>query len=286
MTPAADFKHEVDTIPRNMKDGKYQDMMIVRPKEKLNPQQMKTFRDQISARVQSQYDMDRVSGAYLRDIFVPKVGPFKRKQEATEVKYRNVKDPATGKINKVPVRCKGNVCSTAPAQAFTEATGKSVIPGKAAQDVLPADFLRSDSYKPVGAVVKGNYGVRRAQPYIARAGIGAGLAGATYAATEDPALVAGLGGAAGASAIQSKILRSKAKAKGLSPNRTRTYMRDKMPSAGWTVDNVMNPENAKAMRKSMGQYAAKNLSVKAMGGVSAYLAAKKLLALRKERASK
>jgi len=100
------------------------------------------------------------------------------------------------------VICQGNVCSTMPAQAMKEVTGRGIVPGKAAPDVFPTDFLRSQQFELVGSklnpeVYKMSPRLRKALPYLVRGGIGAGLAGTTYATTEQPETAGGaLGGAA------------------------------------------------------------------------------------------
>jgi hypothetical protein len=111
-------------------------------------------------------------GTFFRDIFTPKIGAIKNMRPETI--------------------CEGNVCSTMPAQSFHKATGRSVVPGKPAQDVFPTDFLRSDAFDMVGshttkevqAIEKGL--ARRMGPWALRGGMGAAMAGGTYAASEDP----------------------------------------------------------------------------------------------------
>lgn len=163
-------------------DTGYTDAVLLRPKTPLTPEQLKALRESHLDRGFRDYDGVKAVSTWLRELFVPKWD------------FLNKGRPETV--------CEGNVCSTMPAQSYHEVGGPSVVPGKRAQDVFPTDFLRSKNFDLVGS--KTTEGTRRLQrgawgkaaPWVMRGGLGAGLAGTTYALSEDPALAGGaLGGA-------------------------------------------------------------------------------------------
>lgn len=176
-----------DPAHREMARHGYEDVVLVRPKG-LNKGQTDKFVRQSLLRSGKEYDMGHALKAWARDIFVPKV------------------EALAGGAQTV---CEGNVCSTVPSQALHEATGKRVIPGKPAQYTMPQDFLRSDQYELVGSRLKNRKELGgtalRLMPYASRAAIGAGLAGATYAATENPEYTGILPGAAAGSALGTHV---------------------------------------------------------------------------------
>lgn len=160
----------------------YSDGVLLRPKKPLDKKTQKAYLDALDARVLRPYDSMHGVRSWLRDMFVPKI--------------KGVTDRRPDTI------CEGNVCSTMPAQAYHETTGRRVVPNVAAQDTMPVDYLRSQDYELVGSHVtpetralQNKWG-RKVAPVALRAGIGAGLAGGVYAGTEDPALIAGAAGAA------------------------------------------------------------------------------------------
>lgn len=171
------------TISAEMAEHGYPDVVLMRSKAtaKASPEQMKKYVEQAYQRGVSDYDFDRAAKTWLKDVFVPKV------------------EGVTGKAP-LPEVCVGNICSTHPAMAAEEAFGTKVVPGKASMDVMPADYLRSKSYEAVGSHLpsKSKYmmdpRLRKALPYLTRSGIGAGLAGATYAGVEQPEIPAALVG--------------------------------------------------------------------------------------------
>lgn len=177
------IRTELNTLPDLHDREDYKDMFLLRPNKPLSPAEVDTFRNEAITRGRNHYDSPGAIKSYLRDLFVPKVG---------------------GPDTTVRPACKGDICSTTPAQALA-ATGRHVVPGKAPHQVFPADYLRSDQFHPVGAYVthggpSSRY--RRLAPLMLRAGMGAGLGGATYAVSGDPALAAApLGVAAGAHAV-------------------------------------------------------------------------------------
>lgn len=151
----------------------YPDVMVMRPKKPLAPDELKRFVDSNMQRSKAPYDSQKALGTWLKETFVPKIKGLEN--------------------SPMPGTCKGNVCSTMPAMAYADA-GRTVIPGKAPQDIFPPDFLRSDEFEPVAARIKNPYLAsplaRKVMPYAARAGLGLGLAGGVYGLSKDPALAA------------------------------------------------------------------------------------------------
>lgn len=175
----AEVLAEADTLNKSMK-GQYSDAVLLRPKN-LSKAQAKAVAGNSALRSRKPYDSVTGTLAWLNDVFMPKVKGIERLGRQ--------------------VVCKGNVCSTMPAQAFTEETGRSVVPGVAAKRTMPPDFLRSTEYELIGSRVdpekyRKSKLLRKAMPYLSRGALGLGLAGGVYAATEDPALVAGAAGGA------------------------------------------------------------------------------------------
>jgi hypothetical protein len=125
------------------------------------------------------YSTPKAFKVWAKDIFVPKLKRFEGKGPS-------------------PV-CEGDVCSTGPANAMA-AAGRKAIHGKAPEDAYPTDFLRSPEYEAVGHISpqesSWSPGMRKAMPYLSRAGMGLALAGGTYAVSKDPLAAAGIGGGA------------------------------------------------------------------------------------------
>lgn len=158
-------------------ENQYSDAVLLRPKTPMSKSETSKLRSAYGARAQRYYDNDKAFNVFMRNTFVPKLDALKSLRPETV--------------------CEGNVCSTMPAMAMHEATGRSVVPGVAAQDVFPTDFLRSPEYELVGShitpetrALEGRL-LRKASPHLMRAGLGAGLAAGAYMATEDPAMAAG-----------------------------------------------------------------------------------------------
>lgn len=279
-----DFAKELETIGKEMKAEKYKDVLLLRPKTKLSKSQLKTFIAQNLDRSRTEYDTTRAVKAWAKDIFVPKIVPksiLDKAKGITTIRYRKIKDPNTGKSVRRPVMCKGNVCSTMPAQAFEKATGKRVVRGKLSKDVMPSDFLRSKEMSPVGAVIKETKGISRMKPHLIRGAAGLGLAGAAYSATENPSVAAGVAGAAGGSAAHKKYLEMKGKKLGLSPKQ----IAQSKPNLMRTIDDVMNAETPKAGRKAFATSLRKSLPAKAIGAGLAFATARHLMKRRKKSSS-
>ena len=275
------FADELMTIGQEMKAEKYKDVVLLRPKVPLKGGQLKKFVAENLDRSRTQYDTTGAIKAWGKDLFMPKMIPhslLKKEKGVTTVKYVKMKDPDTGKMMKRPVLCKGNVCSTMPAMAMEAATGKRVVRGKHSKDVMPADFLRSKNYETVGARIKNTSRIARHKPLLLRAGIGVGMAGGAYAATENPEVAAGVAGAAGGSAAHKALAIRIGKKKGLSPKQIRASLPNLMRAA----DGVLNAETPKAGRKAMAKYIRKSLPAKAIGGAAAYMAARHFMGKKKK----
>lgn len=175
-------RRDAETIRDMSKTQEYPDVMLMRPKKKLAPEQLAAFKDEALRRSRTPYDHVKAPMTWLKEMFLPKV----------DLGGKNVRPPV----------CEGNVCSTLPAMAY-ERAGVDVLKGKRSQDIFPPDYLRSEAFEPVGVRLKNEYAtspaLRKAMPYMTRAGLGAALAAGTYGVSKDPALAAvPVGAAAGA----------------------------------------------------------------------------------------
>lgn len=180
---------DASKIPEMAAD--YSDYVLLRPKN-VNKRQTAQVAQNSTKRLTREYDMFNAMKAWAHDLFVPKI------PGAENMKGNTI--------------CEGNVCSTLPAQALKEVTGRDVVPGKPSKFVMPADFLRSDQYDMIGAHLP-NKGpstfARGVLPYASRAALGAGLAAGTYATTENPELAAVPAGMAAGNALGPKLLKGK-----------------------------------------------------------------------------
>jgi len=169
-----EFIRNTDKVHEMSQNQHYPDVMLLRPKRPMTPEQLKAFEQELVQRTTHPYSPGKAIGTWLKEIFMPKV--FDR----------------SGAKNNAPI-CEGNVCSTMPAQAYAS-QGVNVLPNKRSQDIFPTDFLRSDQFEPVGVRLENQYmtspTMRKLMPYLARGALGAGLAGATYGISKDPALAA------------------------------------------------------------------------------------------------
>jgi hypothetical protein len=142
----------------------HEDMVLLRPNTPIAPKEMNKYLQDITAGGSHKYQKSNAITAWLHDVFAPKL-------------------PRNSKAKYV---CKGGVCSTVPGQALQN-LGRSVIPGASGRQVMPADFLRSTNYTPIGASITNpaTAGLgRRIMPYAARAGLGALLAAGAYGGTK------------------------------------------------------------------------------------------------------
>jgi hypothetical protein len=184
---ASDHASDIAEYMRSKEVG-YPDGLLLRRKKKLTltPKQLAAYHKDLDERALREYDNVHGMKGLFHDLFVPKI------------KALNKHVPDT--------ICEGNVCSTMPAMAHHTATGERILDNVPAKYTMPADFLRAEDYELVGshitpetrALQKSR--LRKLAPYATRAGIGAGLAGTTYAVSEDPAL-----GVAGGTALATNL---------------------------------------------------------------------------------
>lgn len=142
----------------------HEDMVLLRPKKPISPEQMKKYLADITAGGSHEYQKLNAVTAWLHDLFVPKL------RKPTKARYE----------------CKGGICSTVPGQALANIQ-RDVVKGVGARQLMPADFLRSKNYDVVGASLttpqKATF-ARKVMPYAARAGLGALLAAGAYQGTK------------------------------------------------------------------------------------------------------
>ena len=94
--------------------------------------------------------------------------------------------PHTELTTHLPNKCIGTYCSAMPAAALPK--GHTVVPGKLVNDVMPSDYLRSKSFKPVTSWNPQKYTtyekLLRHSPMLLRLIAGGLLAGTTYGANK------------------------------------------------------------------------------------------------------
>lgn len=166
-------------------DSGYSDAVLLRRKVPFTPEQEAAYLRDLDERAPRFYDTPHGQKSLLKDIFLPKI---KRNAQAAS-----------------DVMCEGNVCSTMPAMATATAIpGERVLPHIPAAETMPHHYLRSSQYEMVGSHVSPETRAlqqslsHKIAPYVARAGLGAALAGSTYALTEEPEIAAGVAGTAAA----------------------------------------------------------------------------------------
>lgn len=229
----------LDSLKKSFKEVGNPDMVLLRPKQPLTPQQQKAFAAQAMERGAQKYSPSKGVSAFLHELFMPKV-------------FGGGGKPA-------PV-CEGDMCSTLVSESMNSA-GRKVVDNKASRHVMPVDLLRSEQYAPVMARVQGKAPGRfaRAMPWVARAGIGAGLAGATYAASENPALAAVPLGMAAGSALGNVAMRA--------------VTGHGAPSTLGLISRLGNASGAERL-KMLGRFGASRGIGMALGGGAAYMGAK------------
>lgn len=173
-----------DEVKRGMRGDHYPDVVLMRPDKPLTPEELKKFREVATRRVGEPYKASLAVKGWLKDLLVPKI--------------EGVTGRSPPGVRRV---CRGDVCSTLPAQTYWEAANRNVHQAKLPHEVMPVDFLREGSgFSPVGArVTSPRYTPKQMAriKMLSRAGIGAALGTGAYAVTDDPlratALVGGLG---------------------------------------------------------------------------------------------
>ncbi len=243
----------------------YSDGVLLRPKKPMSKGTQAKYLNALDARVPRDYDGVQGFKAWMRDMFIPKI--------------KGISDRRPDTI------CEGNVCSTMPAMAYHEATGRRVVPNVAAQDTMPVDYLRAQDYELVGSYVTPetralqNKWTRKVAPLALRAGIGAGLAGSIYAGTEDPALIAGVAGAAYARPTLDMTMSRGGWGYENMPAKWRDALDrngiyQQFPTAWEAADSVLT--KAPAAKGTMGKYLTRSLPLTVGTGALAYGAAKGL----------
>ena len=154
-------------------------LVLLRPKTPYTPEQLRAFTARGLRGSAQVFSSTHALQSGLRELFLPKLKAFETPVSA----------------------CEGPICSSLTAKAL-EAGVKPSVSGKALEHALPYDFARSDAFDVIGhAATPTAKKITSKASLLARqlglrTAIGLGSAGALYAATEDPALVAGAGGAA------------------------------------------------------------------------------------------
>ena len=282
------------TVPDMLKDTfqvktlkhDYDDVVLLRPKKPLTAKQLEVFNREAlhRARLDPGYDVRKAVGVWTRDVFVPKIKGF----TGTGNQFSQSKKDLVQSIDKKTFTvkgaprsysyCSGNVCSTAPAQAYTKATGRHVLPGKAAKDMFPTDFLRSEEYEVVGAHLKPKKHwhkvVKAVGPYAVRAGLGVAGAGAVYTASKHPDETGGLTGAVAASHFSTRLNRHYATSHTAAQMRipgleevVRSHIK------GSDLETAVGPEGS---RKYLTRWLTRKVPIIAAGGAAGYYGTKTL----------
>lgn len=251
------LRRQVKPVHESAAESKYKDVVLLRPKKPLTEAQAKAFSTDAMRRSSKDYATGQAVKNWAKDIFVPKI--------------KGVTDRGPQTI------CEGNICSTVPSMAMDKATGRGVVPGKTAKDVMPADFLRSTEYELVGSKIpsRSKYtasheAIRKARPVLSRALLGAGMAGTAYGASEDPAVLGGVAGAAGSTVggtlLANKLLGEEASERAL-------------PAFG----NLMRAGD-ESLATTVGKLVTRRVPLLVAGGGLGYLGAKKLLPGKEKKA--
>ena len=250
------IKQRLGLLSDELKRKKYSDVVLLRAKKPLTPEVKQRMVDASLDRARRGYDADRGVRSWIKDIFVPKVPLAEKLYPSKSLEYET--KVVDGKKVKVPKFCVGDMCSTLPASVYEDVAGVKMTRGKGPGGVMPADLLRSRQMEAVGSYGPRAYTVRKFQPYMTRGGLGLGLAGATAAAYEDPALLGGVAGFAGGSGLSKLVLK------------------DRLPSIAHLKESLVleSPEVAKAVKRRFWKY---NIPAKLLGAVGGYEIARRLL---------
>jgi hypothetical protein len=166
-------KQWADTIKGEARKSHYSDMLLMRPKQKLTPEQLEKFVNRAVYSAREEYNIPVAIKGWLKDMFLPKIG---KGTTALPSGYKP---------------CKADTCGTMSAHSYSEATGKSPVAGKLPRDILPSHYLREGSdYAPVAARLSYEGPSRellKRRAMLMRGGTGLALGVGTAAAIEDPA---------------------------------------------------------------------------------------------------
>lgn len=268
-------KGAVESLPTLAQDleGTYGDAILMRPKVPLTDEQKRLYRQALVDNAAKKYNKTQATKNWFYEMFAPKT-----KGVATLMERLHRNKP-----------CKGNVCSTMGTTAHAAATGNNIIANKHVREILPADILRAPEFEPVAAHLSqtGRLSAKALKRLnlASRAGLGLGLAGATYGLSNDPALAAAPIGA-GAVTIGTRHLlkhlyeqREKARALKADPHIDPTFLKEKLEVARKKGYNVIRP--LKQLIFSPGGASPKSILKRTLplalgGGALSYLAARSL----------
>lgn len=250
--------NRVKTIGQHAAEGGYRDVILLRPKQfmesggQITPE-IQRFIDRGVLAGREPFVLPRGIKGVLRDLFIPKI--------------RGLTDRSTTQA--LGDAYKGMVCSTGTCEALAAGTGQRspVVPGKGAREVLPPDFLRSPNLRLIAhapgpeAITQAGKYKRLARNLGIRAGIGLGLAGATYGISEDPTATALAAGAATPWLVRGAL------------GKRLEHPMTQLPKLKHLVYSYTGPsEFSKAIQKG---FRRRTLPLMAAGGLAAYLAARK-----------
>jgi hypothetical protein len=142
--------------------GRDTPIVVLRPKGSTVAQQQEFAENATNRILGREFGIGEMLSSALHDTFVPKINN-------------------TGSN----VFCEKGVCSTAPAEAFFQQTGKRVVPGVPISKTLPHHLMMSPEFEAVSHYIPKNYSTTptlldRIRPYALRGTLGAGLAAGTY----------------------------------------------------------------------------------------------------------
>ena len=152
--------------PESVRGILYDDLVLLRPKKKMTPAQLKMYNAALLEGASKRYGNNVAVQAFLRDIFMPNIKGVTDK--LGPIGSKSIQESAT--------------CSTVPAMAYERATGSKSVPGKHSKLVLPADFMRDNSaYRAVGASLRNpsarSTTQRLLRRVLLRGALGVGIAG-------------------------------------------------------------------------------------------------------------
>lgn len=264
-----EFLGKINTVSSDMKARGYQDAVILRPKKQMTPVQLQSFIGESLDRARTPWDGRSAVTGFTGDVFKPKLLVSEKAlgkiNKEMFIRYGEMPDPNTGRMTRVPMACKGNTCAGLGAQAMKASTGASVIPGKNPGSLLPADFLRSKQYEPVGALVRKTKLPSKMLPHLARGGLGVGLAAAIYGVHERPEVAGAAAGAAGATALQGIATRRVGRAMGMSAGQASR----KVPSLARAAQRTVSATSTIGRMTPILKYLATGIPIKALGGLAA-----------------
>jgi len=248
------------TIGQHAAEGGYRDAVLLRPEKfmetggKITPEVQRFIDHAVIAGREPAVIQTRGVKGLLRDLFMPKIPGLTDR----------------GKTRAMGDAYKGMVCSTGACEAMAAGLGERspVVPGKGAREVLPPDFLRSKNLRLIAhapgaeAITTTSRAGRLARNLGLRAGLGLGLAGATYGVSQDPLATATVAGAATPLLLRGLLRRR------LSDSTTQ------LPKLKHLMYSYTSPsEKSKLIQKA---FRRRTLPLMALGGLGTYLAARKV----------